>query len=230
MDYFDKDAAAAGTVMFGPLGSVLGHTSRPDSEHLSFSKGQASIGEKQYELNKTLKYIDMQGSSIKSVGAGAFMACDNLLTVSFSDKIEYIGDYAFFDCKSLTGILFPDFVKDLKIEGLAFSSCQNLRTVQFPSGTSYIGNMAFAHCDSLSYIKIPETVKEIGATPFASCKHLHLISAPKHLQQQVQIVLHTLQLKGLPSHPAYVSPPIQRHTIPYLAENSQGQRAELSIC
>ena len=56
-----------------------------------------------------------------------------------------VGKYAFYDCTSLTSVIFPS-VTNIRI--YAFHSCSNLLSVDLPSATS-IANYAFYGCTAL---------------------------------------------------------------------------------
>ena len=68
--------------------------------------------------------------------------------VVIEDGITSIGDYAFFDCSSLTSIEIPEGVTSIG-EG-AFSNCRNLASIEIPESVTSIGDFAFFGCgDSL---------------------------------------------------------------------------------
>ena len=83
------------------------------------------------------------------------------------NSVTYIGNDAFFDCKSLTSINIPNSVTN--IGNRAFRGCDSLKRINIPDSVTYIGNLAFAFCSSLTNIDIPNNVTNIGYRAFCSC-------------------------------------------------------------
>ena len=65
-----------------------------------------------------------------------------------------IGDWAFYDCTSLTSITIPDGVPSIGV--LAFFDCDSLTSITIPDSVTSIGDRAFSDCDSLTEIIISE--------------------------------------------------------------------------
>ena len=64
-----------------------------------------------------------------SIGEYAFYDCSSLTSIELSDSVTSIGKYAFYDCSALTTIELPDSVTS--IGDSAFKKCDNLTmTVQ----------------------------------------------------------------------------------------------------
>ena len=62
--------------------------------------------------------------------------------------VRGIGDYAFFECSSLTSVTIPDSVTS--IEDCAFENCSSLISVTIPNSVTRIGDWAFSYCSSLT--------------------------------------------------------------------------------
>ena len=80
--------------------------------------------------------------------------------------VTSIGNYAFWECKSLTSIYIPDGVTS--IGNGAFCGCEALTSIKIPDSVTSIGNHAFARCEALTSIEIPDSVEEIGKYAFPS--------------------------------------------------------------
>ena len=93
-----------------------------------------------------------------------------------SDGVTSIGDYAFYDCSSLTGIAIPDSVTS--IGEWAFSDCSSLTSITIPDSVTNIGDYAFYGCSSLTSITIPDGVTSIGDSAFRDCTGLTSITIP----------------------------------------------------
>ena len=92
-------------------------------------------------------------------------------------SVTSIGDYAFYDCSSLTAITIPASVTS--IGNMAFLVCYNLTAITIPEGVTSIGEYTFAYCSSLTAITIPESVTSIGGDAFSSCYNLTAITIPE---------------------------------------------------
>ena len=89
--------------------------------------------------------------------------------VVIEDGITSIGDYAFFDCSSLTSIEIPEGVTSIG-EG-AFSNCRNLASIEIPESVTSIGDFAFFGCgDSLEITVSCDSTLKKGAFGDASEK------------------------------------------------------------
>ena len=87
---------------------------------------------------------------VKGIGDGAFLCCDDLMSVSLSDNCHWISDRAFYGCSSL-------------------------REIQFGNNLETIGNYAFHDCKSLTTITLPQTIQSIGRACFKNCTGLRHI-------------------------------------------------------
>ncbi len=84
--------------------------------------------------------------------------------------VTSIGDLAFANCSSLTGITIPNSVTS--IGPSAFWGCRSLTSIVIPETVTSIGEAAFAYCDSLTSVTIPEAVTSIGEYAFGECSSL----------------------------------------------------------
>ena len=78
----------------------------------------------QYAIGKTVTTFTIP-DSVTSIGEYAFYNCDSLTSVVIPDGVTSIGEYAFYNCRSLTSIIIPDSVTS--IDGFAFYYCSNLK-------------------------------------------------------------------------------------------------------
>ena len=106
----------------------------------------------------------------------AFYGCRNLQSITYPDSVTSIGNYAFYNCKNLTGITIPDSVTS--IGKWAFCNCTSLTSITIPDSVTSIGDFAFDGCTSLKSITIPDSVTSIGSCAFNHCTSLTSITIP----------------------------------------------------
>ena len=105
----------------------------------------------------------------------------NIKTLVLPYGITTIGNYAFRECRGLTGITIPNSV-ELIGEG-AFGYCSGLiGTLIIPNSVISIGQFAFEDCSGLTGITIPNSVISIGKSAFIYCKNLTAIDVETNNQ------------------------------------------------
>lgn len=82
-------------------------------------------------------------------------------------SVTRIGDYAFYDCQSITTVAIPDSVTE--IGNYAFAYCSGLSSVTIPRSCRRIGDWAFWCCRNLTSITLPKSLKSIGAGGLGYC-------------------------------------------------------------
>lgn len=80
---------------------------------------------------------------------------------------DCLGDYAFYDCGSLTCLKLPSSITSIG-KGL-FSFCRGLTSLDLPSGITSIGDEAFGACNSLTSLDLPSGITSIGDEAFSGC-------------------------------------------------------------
>jgi hypothetical protein len=88
---------------------------------------------------------------------------------SIDTNTKFIMNGVFKDCTSLTGILIPNSIKEIKKD--TFSGCSKLANVIIPDSITALNNSSFSGCTSLSSISIPNSVKVINEFAFG-CTNL----------------------------------------------------------
>ena len=115
-------------------------------------------------------------NSVTSIGEYAFYDCTSLTSVTIPDSVTIIGDFAFFYCTSLTSVTIPDSVTSIGYK--AFCSCESLTSVTIPDSVTFIANEAFADCKSLTSVMIPNGVTSIHDDAFSRCTSLTSVTIP----------------------------------------------------
>ncbi len=118
---------------------------------------------------------------MKSIDIMAFFNCKSLSTIIFQEGLINISQEAFRECSSLKEIIIPQSVKCIG-DG-AFRDCENLTKIVLPNNLEVISDELFNKCSSLEEIKMPEELKEIGNKVFVGCKSLKSIFIPKKVDE-----------------------------------------------
>ncbi len=103
------------------------------------------------------------GSGVTSIGNRAFSYCE-ATSVSISNTVKTIGEYAFKSCKKITSITIPNSVKVIK--KYAFDRCYGAKNITIGTGVTTIEEGAFYHCYGTTSITVPSSVKNIDYSAF----------------------------------------------------------------
>ena len=131
-----------------------------------------SVTFKAKQADVTLLEIDSTGKVIK----GSPELDGHLI---LPDTVTSINDYAFYNCRRLTGITIPDSVN--KIGESAFQGCNRLKTVIIGNNVHEIGKWAFADCARLTNLTIGTGVTSIKGYVFWKCEDLITITIPDNV-------------------------------------------------
>lgn len=121
--------------------------------------------------------------------------------IKFDGDVTTIGDYAFYNCRSLTSVTIPDSVTTIGRE--AFYGCtgelivncnipdgyyygafygvfygSKFTTVTIGDSVTTIGSFAFDGCSSLTSVTIGDSVTTIGKWAFSGCSSLRSVTIP----------------------------------------------------
>ena len=77
---------------------------------------------------------------------------DEVTYMNRTRKVTSIGEYAFWDCKSLTSVTIPNSATS--IGEAAFANCSGLTSITIPSSVTNIGISTFGGCKGLTSIKV----------------------------------------------------------------------------
>ena len=126
-------------------------------------------------------FVDPTNSSYCSDGDGVlfnkskthliqYLAGNTRTSYSIPNSVTSIGEYAFYDCRSLSSVSIPSSVTS--IGEYAFKDCSSLSSVSIPSSVTSIGSGVFSRCSNLSGVSIPGSVTSIGNSAFSYCSSL----------------------------------------------------------
>ena len=109
---------------------------------------------------------------LEKIGEYAFYNCYSISSLIIPTTVTYIGKYAFKGCKGLKSIELNDITKVIR-EG-TFEGCSNLKDIDYPEQLEIIETRAFYDCTSLEDITFYGSLKEIGTNAFYNCKNVRL--------------------------------------------------------
>lgn len=87
-------------------------------------------------------------------------------TYDIPSSVTSIGDWAFYDCSSLTSINIPNSVTS--IGTFAFYGCSALTSITIPNSVTSIGSYAFNYCNNLRVVLIQSNHIDFGGKVFFS--------------------------------------------------------------
>lgn len=113
---------------------------------------------------------------VVAIKDGAFIGCQNLISVNIPSSVETIGAAAFANCSNLKRVTLPPSLS--VIERSLFRGCTSLECISLPEKLKIIEEDAFEDCANIKSLHIPESVESIGLYAFGRCKGLTMISIP----------------------------------------------------
>ena len=120
-------------------------------------------------------------STLKRIGAYAFMKCSQLEEIVLPEGLESIGENAFWNCYALRSIAFPSTLT--KIGDAAFLGCESLTRVEIPITITDLGSSLFFYCTGIQSVALPEGMTQIPNGIFGGCTSLAEITIPQSVQR-----------------------------------------------
>ena len=150
--------------------------------NINLSASVTTVGEHVFKNCTSLQNIevDENNPNYMSIDGNLYTKDEKTLILYASGKqdtffvvpntVTTIGNYAFFDCDSLTGVTIANSLTS--IGDYAFSGCSSLTSMTIPNSVTSIGSHAFNECASLAKVVIPSSVKYVGKYAFRLCNAL----------------------------------------------------------
>ena len=150
------DSAFSGCRSLETLNLPAGLTSIGANPFSGFNKPKLSNHSSHFKIQDDLLLSSDGSQLISYMGKGS--------SVTMPDCVRSIGDYAFYECRSL-------------------------ETLNLPAGLTSIGDSAFSYCKSLAALNLPDGVKSIEGNPFRGCDELKLSNHSSHFKIQNNLLL-----------------------------------------
>ena len=118
---------------------------------------------------------EINGFPVTAIGDGAFDAYNgntSPTSVTITNYVTSIGNFAFVDSTNLTNVIFGTNVTT--IGNSAFIGIPNLSSLTIPNGIISIGDDAFDGC-GLKNITIPNSIMNLGDYTFQNCSSLNSV-------------------------------------------------------
>ena len=112
-------------------------------------------------------YYDSRGNCnaiIETTSNTLILGCNNTIIPS---SVTSIGDYAFYECSSLTSVEIPNSMTS--IGEYAFYKCSGLTRIIIPNSVTTIGTAAFSGCSGLTEVTLSNNLKSIEGYVFTLC-------------------------------------------------------------
>ncbi|EAX84570.1 surface antigen BspA-like [Trichomonas vaginalis G3] len=126
---------------------------------------------------KSLKKVNL--NHVKNISANGFSLCNQLNSINFGDKLQYICEHAFKDTLLNIDLDFPSSI--ISIGKFAFSK-SSVKSLTFNSENMLIEESAFKDCQGLKIVKLPKNMKVLSNSTFESCKNLETVQFSKNLE------------------------------------------------
>ena len=121
---------------------------------------------------------------MKTIQSNAFINCDKLKHINFSEGLETIGRSAFQGCTEIEKLQFPNSLKHIG----AFSFCphtahesMDFETITFGENLESIGESAFSSCEKLRTVEL-KNVKTIESGAFYYCLILNKVIIGENIE------------------------------------------------
>ena len=141
------------------------HNFSNDSYGVLFDKQQTVL----VKAPTTISGVYAIPASVTAIGDYAFYNCRSLTSINIPSNVATIGNYAFYFCVSMESIDIRGGVTTIGDYAFGYTG---LTSVEIPEGVTTIGQNAFTYCVSLESVSIPGSVTTFGDFAFQNCEAL----------------------------------------------------------
>lgn len=182
-----------------------------------------------------LTQVDLNTSSLTTIGSYAFNDCDNILNIDIPQNVTSIGSQAFYNCDKLQninvdnkntsytsneeGILFNHNKSDL----IVYPMGKEETSYSVPQSVYNINSYAFAYSKALENIGMPNDLTSIGYEAFSNCSNIKNIDIPRSVSSigswafewcsSLESIEFSEKITSIPSHVVYGCSNLKKITI-----------------
>ena len=169
--------------------SMLSHLTALESAYMGRNLQPTTYGNSLSAFHKAAMKRLTVGDQVTAIGTNEFRGCTRLEQLQLGSNIASIGDYAFYDNRSLSGASIPD--KVTRIGEYAFYGDSAMTTLSLGEGVRYIGDYAFNDCKRVSSLTLPASLDSVHVRAFVGMAGVQTLT--------IADTDSTLQLFGVPS-------------------------------
>ena len=137
--------------------------------------GVEEIEPSAFAFNKNLSALVVP-ETIRTIGSGAFYACESLATIQLHGNLLFAGTGHFSRCTSLDHVAY--FNTSGVVPGDEFLECSNLCQIDLHGKYTKIEGGAFKGTKIVEF-DIPQGVKSVNEEAFRFCRELKTVTIPK---------------------------------------------------
>ncbi len=198
-DSWEDGPVYIGNILYTYKGEI------PQDTELVVKDGTIYISSGALQWHGGTRFSVVIPGSVTEIGSGAFLYCDGLYSVHFSEGLKVIGSEAFSECQGLTSVTIPNSVEE--IGEYAFSGCSALREINNgmqvekigteafdntkwynvqPDGLIYLGHCLYKYKGTMlpnTHIDIADGTLGIATRAFADCNNLKSVTIPTSVKK-----------------------------------------------
>lgn len=170
---------------FALVNGILSKYTKDDSKVIVPEQTKV-IGANAFEDKQMSQIIFPEG--LQKIGEWAFFNCKSLKSVTIPASVKEIEECAFYDCCSLKQVVFSEGLE--KIRKSAFSNCKSLKSITIPASVKEIEKSAFYNCGSLEQVGLLDGLEKIGELAFSDCESLKAVTIPASVKEIGKLAFH----------------------------------------
>ena len=118
---------------------------------------------------------------VDKIDQSAFSGNTNIVSVYIPNSVETMLSGAFYNCTSLTTVIFQEGCKIQVLDEGVFAGCSSLKSFTIPSSVTTL-NLQCLAATGLTKITLPSTLKTVGSLAFDNCQYLKTIIIEKGVE------------------------------------------------
>lgn len=131
--------------------------------------------------------------NVVAIGDYAFYNCSSITMLTIPNTVTQIGQESFYQCQGIVWLTLPDSL--LLMGSKAFLRCTSLLSVTLPNSLIAVPNEAFEYCSAITSLTVGSGVASFGSHAFHGCTGLTSITC----YRSVAPALGSYALQSIPS-------------------------------